>query len=188
MTAPKPEVLRLAGQGEVLAGVARLHQEVDERAAELARRHGGRLTCRRGCAGCCTDELTVLDVEAARIVAEHGPLLEQGEPAPTRGCAFLDGAGGCRIYASRPYVCRTQGLPLRWLYENDDEIVEERDICELNLPGPPLADLAEADLWLIGPVEEKLVNLSERYGACERIEMRALFRRGASSHRPLKVL
>ena len=40
--------------------------------------------------------------------------IEEGA-GPEGACAFLDGEGGCRVYPDRPYVCRTQGLPLRWI-------------------------------------------------------------------------
>src|SRR5262245_46152814 len=91
-----------------------LHDEVDARAAALAQRHAGRLRCGRGCSACCVDELTVFEVEAERIRRAHTDLLVSGEPHAAGACAFLDAHGACRIYADRPYVCRTQGLPLRW--------------------------------------------------------------------------
>ncbi|HMV68287.1 MAG TPA: YkgJ family cysteine cluster protein, partial [Myxococcota bacterium] len=94
--------------------VGLLHAAVDELVAPLAARHGDRLACRRGCHGCCRDGLTVFEVEADRIRALHPDLLRDGAPAPAPGCAFLDADGACRVYDARPYVCRTQGLPLRW--------------------------------------------------------------------------
>ena len=137
--------------GEVLG----LHAEVDGRVAELEERYGGRLQCGRGCSGCCVDGITVFAVEAERIRRRHGDLLAKGEPHPPGACAFLDGEGSCRVYADRPYVCRTQGLPLRWFEEIGEEegaeIVERRDICPLNLESLPPNALAEEDCWLIGP-------------------------------------
>ncbi|MGH0032264.1 MAG: YkgJ family cysteine cluster protein [Myxococcota bacterium] len=159
-----------------------LHEEVDGAAARVAARNAGRLRCGRGCAACCVDGLTVYEVEAERIRRAHAPLLAEGTPHPTGACAFLDESGACRIYPDRPYVCRTQGLPLRWLHETSDgEIAEERDVCELNREGPPLADLDEADLWLLGPYEERLAALQHAAdgGAGRRVALRALFRKPA---------
>lgn len=158
-----------------------LHEEVDRLAQALADRHGSRLRCARGCSGCCLDGLTVYEVEAERIRRHHADLLRRGAPHPAGACAFLDGAGACRIYPDRPYVCRTQGLPLRWLHETGDgEIAESRDICGLNAEGPPLADLPEADLWLLGPVEQRLASLQHaregEEGTGRRVALRDLFR------------
>jgi Fe-S-cluster containining protein len=170
------------------AKLERLKLEVDRHAGELSALHAGRLRCRRGCSGCCSDELTVLEVEAEQIRRRHPDLLEHGEPHPPGACAFLDAAGACRIYASRPYVCRTQGLPLRWLEEDEQgEIVEQRDICPLNAEGPALTTLDEQACLTLGPYEEQLVRLQELGGrALVRVALRDLFsrsRRRASDSR-----
>ena len=121
-------------------------------------------------------------LEAAEIVQHHAELLESGEPHPEGACAFLDAEGACRIYAQRPYVCRTQGLPLRWLEEQHDEVVELRDICELNFVDEhetPLAALPAAQCFTLGPVEQRLREQAEQAGAAERIPLRSLFTRPA---------
>ena len=138
-----------------------LHSEVDRLAGEVAAQHGDRLKCMRGCSHCCVDGITVFDVEAERIRRAHPELLASGVAGLAGACAFLDGDGACRIYEDRPYVCRTQGLPLRWLEELDSgETVERRDICPLNEPGEPkLEELTVNDCWPIGPVEEQLARV-----------------------------
>ena len=102
-------------RSKVLVELRGLHQEVDVRFQDLARRHGARLHCGLGCTDCCIDGLSVFMVEAEAIREHHGELLEDGEPHPEGACAFLDVEGACRIYEHRPYVCRTQGVPLRWI-------------------------------------------------------------------------
>jgi len=74
-------------------------------------------------------------------------------------------------------VCRTQGLPLRWLDDESGEIVEYRDICPLNAHGRPIETLDASDCWTIGPVEERLVHIQLGAGArqAERIGLRELF-------------
>ena len=155
-----------------------LHREIDEEAGELASRHAARLTCARGCSDCCRDGLTVFAVEAERIRRHHPRLLAEGTAHEPGACAFLDGEGACRIYQDRPYVCRTQGLPLRWL-EPDPAGggVEYRDICPLNEEGPPLEGLPEGDLWTLGPTEGRLAALQEAWseGRLERVALRDLF-------------
>jgi Fe-S-cluster containining protein len=167
----------------VLAALDELLAEIDQQAARIAARHGARLRCGRGCAACCLDDLTVNAVEAESIRRRYSELLERAAPHPTGACAFLDGQGACRIYRDRPAVCRTQGLPLRVLFEDeDDEIAERRDICPLNLEGgPALDELAEDDCWLIGPVELQLAELTRRLcgDAAPRTALRDLFRNSA---------
>lgn len=181
------------------APLRELHALADERAAELHAEHGPRLRCARGCYGCCSDDLTVTALEAAYLLAQHPALFAEGEPAAHGGCALLDGAGLCRAYDARPYVCRTQGLPLRWLEElgadngaddddADGEIVERRDVCPLSEPGPALESLDEDAFHLLGPLEERLVVASEHaFGDAPRVALRSLFTR-VSPERRLPVV
>lgn len=162
---------------DALTALLALHARVDVEVGPLTTRHGPRLRCALGCARCCVDGLTVFEVEAERIRRAFPDVIASGRPGPRGGCAFLDAAGGCRVYAARPYVCRTQGLPLRWYAEDDDdEIVEERDICPLNAEGPALDALDEADCWTLGYVELELQRLQARFGgAGARVALRDLF-------------
>jgi len=139
--------------------------------------HAARLQCKQGCSACCADELTVFDVEAARIRRHHGALLAAGVPHAEGGCAFLDPEGSCRIYADRPYVCRTQGLPLRWIDDGQaDEPTELRDICPLNETGEPIELLRVEDCWTLGPAEEELAMMQmETDTPAQRVLLRGLF-------------
>ena len=127
------------------------------------------------------DGLTVFEVEAERIRRAQADLLATERPHPAGACAFLDHAGACRIYADRPYVCRTQGLPLRWLEGAGEEgSFELRDICPLNdVESHPVEDLPPESCWTIGPVEDRLARLQEEWGDGElrRVPLRSLFRR-----------
>jgi hypothetical protein len=163
--------------GDALRRLHQLHEEVTDEAATLARRHADRLQCGRGCHGCCSDGITVFEIEAERIRQARGDLLADATPHAEDGCAFLDPEGACRIYEDRPYVCRTQGLPLRWLDEQPDRSVELRDICPLNeLPDAPLEGLAGDECWEIGPYEGRLAQLQIEFGgAPTRISLRSLW-------------
>jgi Fe-S-cluster containining protein len=154
-----------------------LYSRIDAETARLGEIHGARLNCRRGCAGCCVDEITVFEVEAENISANHADLLAAGEPHETGKCAFLNDQGSCRIYESRPYVCRTQGLPLRWLEEIDEEIYELRDICPLNDVSEPIEELDENLCWTIGEAEENLaaIQFQKDGGEMRRVGLRDLF-------------
>lgn len=157
-----------------------LHARVEEQAGQLHVLHAERLQCRRGCAQCCVDGLTVFEVEAENIRLHHPDLLKDGVPHPEGACAFLDGDGACRVYAQRPYVCRTQGLPLRWIDElADGTPAEFRDICPLNEEGEPVEELPSDSCWTLGPAEGALADLQHREdgGQGRRVALRDLFAR-----------
>ena len=162
---------------ELIVRLVALHAEIDAATERLTQVHGSRLRCGYGCHACCSDDLSVFEVEAARIAEEYRNLLAHGTPAPRGRCAFLGEDGGCRIYSARPYVCRTQGLPLRWFHEIDaHDVVEHRDICVLNEAGPPIVDLPADACWLLGPFEGRIAQLQEHAGrGGARVALRALF-------------
>ncbi len=161
--------------------VEAFHAVVDEVAAPIERANAERLQCRVGCADCCVDGVTVFEVEAAVIRKHYAKFLATAEPRSAGACAFLDNNNHCRIYDHRPYVCRTQGLPLRWLEEDDEvpgDIVESRDICPKNVGGGPPLETLEADAcWTIGPFEERLAKRQALVdgGRGDRIALRSLF-------------
>jgi hypothetical protein len=71
-------------------------------------------------------------------------------------------------------VCRTQGLPLRWLDEERE--AELRDICALNEAGEPLEQLPADACWTLGETEGELAQLQRAFGReGERVALRALF-------------
>lgn len=175
---------------DAVAWVDRLHAVVDEVTAPLVARHAERLACRAGCSSCCTDGLTVFAIEAALIAERHPDLLAEGEPHAEGACAFLDADGSCRVYDVRPYVCRTQGLPLRWLEEEDGEAFEARDVCPKNLVGVALEELPADALWTLGPIEQRLADRQAALdgGRGERVALRDMFARTGGARRRLPVV
>lgn len=95
----------------LLAEYEALRRKIDAKVAEVTARRQDDLNCKKGCSDCCAPGLTVLPVEAYAI-EEHlsgGVVL----PAPREDrCTFLDEEGACAIYAARPLLCRTHGLPI----------------------------------------------------------------------------
>jgi hypothetical protein len=95
-----------------------LADKVDAFFARVAGRHGADMQCATGCSDCCHVRLTITAVEAAAIrahvatwpAAQRRNLADHG---PADRCAALDAAGRCRIYAARPLVCRSHGVPIR---------------------------------------------------------------------------
>jgi N-acetylglutamate synthase-like GNAT family acetyltransferase len=131
------------------------------------------------------DGITVFEVEARNIEAHYKSLLDHGVPYPEGACPFLDKEGRCRIYMHRPYVCRTQGLPLRWLDETKTgDIVEMRDICPVNETGPAIVTLPTEQCWTIGPFELRLAALQALVSGNEmrRVLLRSLFIQSAKEN------
>jgi len=103
---------------------AALRAKVDAFSDDVTRRRAADLTCRSGCAGCCHVELSVNSVEAAAIRAHlqqlpaadrqqlRSRLGARGQTAGSDRCVMLRDDDTCAIYAARPLVCRSQGLPL----------------------------------------------------------------------------
>lgn len=166
-----------------VAWAEELHRVVDGLLAPLWERHRPHLRCGRGCSSCCVDGFSVFEVEAEVIRRHAGAVLDEAPGPPEAGCAFLGPDGACRVYAWRPYVCRTHGLPLRWGTAGG----EARDACELNLEaGLPLEDLRAEDCWTLGPVEARLKAVQEAVDRAEgvsagprRVLLRDLFHRPA---------
>jgi hypothetical protein len=172
----------------VIDDLLEVHRETDRAVRRLERRHRGRLQCGCGCHDCCVDGVTVFEIEALRIRNAHEALLRDGDPHPEGKCAFLNPDGACRIYEDRPYVCRTQGLPLRWVEDAPDgSPVEHRDICPLNDAGTPITELDPGDCWLLGPVEGRIAELQSRLdgGEMRRVPLRSLFARGRGAGQSL---
>ncbi len=150
---------------KILTLVSRLQEEVSRRAEKISDRLDPLLVCRRGCHDCCVDNISVFPVEAEVIRHHCHSLLTFDQPHPKGKCAFLDTGGACRIYPWRPYVCRTQGLPLQWLERDDGGAeIEVRDICPLNLielakQEVDLVGVASDNCWTLGDVESALAGL-----------------------------
>jgi uncharacterized protein len=162
---------------EIQNVLARLYASIDAEAHRIAGLHACRLLCKKSCASCCVDDISVFEIEAEHIRQQGKKILETEKPHQQGSCAFLDKDNSCRIYEVRPYVCRTQGLPLHWLEDRNGTTVALRDICPLNNEGTPVEQLPEDSCWKIGMVEEHLAALQYALGNREmnRVRLRALF-------------
>ncbi len=103
---------------DAVSRLPELHAKVDAFFARVEARHGDDMQCRTGCSDCCRVRLTITAVEAAAVRAEvagwpAGRRRALAAAGPGDRCAALDDAGRCRIYAARPIVCRSHGVPIR---------------------------------------------------------------------------
>jgi Fe-S-cluster containining protein len=104
--------------------------EIEQSAKPLEEMHSKHMLCKNGCDLCCID-FSIFPVEFYYILSElkkSGTKLELELLQKGNTCAFLKNHS-CTIYAHRPIMCRTHGLPL--IYVNDDDEYE-LSACELN--------------------------------------------------------
>lgn len=131
--------------------LARYHEltaRIDAFFSRVHARHASEMRCAAGCDLCCRTRPTVTAVEAAAILEwartlspdHRTQIAAAAAPAndPSR-CAALDDAGRCRIYAARPIICRSHGVPIRMRDARSLAVVTS---CELNFTtsGPAAAD------------------------------------------------
>ena len=175
-----------------------LRREIDARSSAVETLHCQHLTCKPGCHQCCVN-LTVFPVEFHAILEE----LRQGAPSsgleldPHASCALLK-QGLCSIYACRPMICRTHGLPVAFLNADGEAPEMNVSFCPLNFVD------ADEDILSFGPdssldiddlnmklYEVNLQFLQEHpelgYGPSDRIDLRELVTRlRQSSQAPAK--
>lgn len=116
------------------------HQLLDDLDAEIdriAKMHVAAISCGPGCASCCLP-FSVLPIEAACVHQAINTLppasrdrLGRNLAEDTDHCPLLIN-DLCSIYAARPVICRTQGLPLAYVDEKLETI--EVSACPLNFP------------------------------------------------------
>lgn len=112
----------MSSRSDPLVAHRALVAKVDAFEREVRARRDAAMQCRSGCSACCNVELTVCEVEAARVREglaaldddARARLSERAAATPEGRCVMLEADGCCAIYDARPLVCRTQGLPLRY--------------------------------------------------------------------------
>jgi len=95
--------------------------KVDAFVARVTARHGDHMRCGSGCHDCCHVRFSVTGVEAEVIreavatlpAAVRARLAAHARTDDPHRCAALEDDGSCAIYAARPLVCRSHGVPIR---------------------------------------------------------------------------
>ncbi len=170
-------MLRKENEDNRLNELSDFYNELDKAIGRIEKYHKDKMNCSKGCKDCCIDGITVFEIEAFYI-KYFNKTLKYVIPASKEGCCFRDENNECIIYETRPYVCRTQGLPLRWIDDSGNEAVEMRDICPLNEKQIIVESLPQQQVWQIGPFESKLAALQYKYGKgkMKRVELKTLFK------------
>jgi Fe-S-cluster containining protein len=81
-------------------------------------------------------------------------------------CPALDAQGHCRVYASRPLICRSYGVPLR--HRREVTLVNPPiiDVCDKNFIGTPLKMLPSTDVLDQTSLDATLSGIDAEY--CDR--------------------
>jgi uncharacterized protein len=123
---------------DLLDNYNQLVSRVDALCQGIAADLGGQITCSAGCSSCCIP-ITVFPVEAAAMRKELDTLPRQQadeirrlviEQSDTAHCPLLH-HHICLLYAARPIICRTHGLPI--IYTEHGQ--QQSDCCPRNLTG-----------------------------------------------------
>lgn len=143
---------------DILENYRQLVARVDSLCQGIEKALREHITCSEGCSTCCT-AITLFPVEAAALnmALEIMPAEEAAdirrhvsEHAAGERCPLLH-HHRCLLYAARPIICRTHGLPILYT-ENDQQRV---DCCPLNmeqcesLPGSVVIDLDRLNSVLV---------------------------------------
>jgi Fe-S-cluster containining protein len=110
---------------------------LDAEIARIGKLHAEVLSCGPGCSSCCL-AFSVLPIEAACVRKAIASLDTASRERIGRNLAEGDACCPlliddlCSIYAARPVICRTQGLPLAYVDEEREAI--EVSACGLNFP------------------------------------------------------
>jgi len=123
---------------ESLDNYRQLLARVDDLASRIEEEFRPQIACRRGCDACCR-HIGLFWVEAVALALALEQLPEETaegirerarRSGPDAPCPLLE-EGTCVLYADRPIICRTHGLPL--LVDGDDG--RRVDCCPENFRG-----------------------------------------------------
>ena len=177
---------RLCPGGDLHAALApyrMLLEQVDQLCGRIVTEFAGHIRCRAGCADCCILQ-GVLPVEAASLAlawrklpatdADRLSVKLQSAISGDRCPLLIDDR--CPLYADRPIICRTHGLPL--LIE--EPTATRVDRCPLNftglstLPGSAIIHLERLNGALVAVNRHYLATCFPHAAPAERIPLRQL--------------
>ena len=120
-----------------------LRNEIDSICLRLEENYREFISCSAACHKCCMD-FGIFPIEFYAIYKEiSGGKIKLNTNISEGECIFLTD-DLCSIYKSRPIICRTQGLPLLFMGEDQWEI----SYCELNFTGSNITDFNESNTFL----------------------------------------
>lgn len=114
-----------------------LRDSLNREIEKLVSLHSNNLKCKSGCSDCCLT-LSLLPIEffAIKQRIENSATFDK-----RKSCGFLNNDGACSIYNDRPLICRSHGLPIAYLDDEQDEPVNLVSYCPLNFTSVKPEDL-----------------------------------------------
>lgn len=140
--------------------------EVEEEIRRLRGYYEDTLQCRPSCDGCCMS-FTLFPIEAEiirlayeKLNAEEKSIAEQQAGKQNDQCPFLI-RSKCCIYPSRPLICRTHGLPIAYIDEENETI--EVSACQVNFPDD--MSFEREGLLFMDPFNAKLAEINQEFAS-----------------------
>lgn len=132
-------------------------QQVDQLTDKLSTMHQKNLACKKGCDLCCMDyQVFPIEFHAMKQALKDQPV--EMQESVDGSCIFLKDHA-CQIYEHRPIICRTHGLPL--LFMNNDQW--ELSACELNFTGFDDEDFTPENTFPQDKFNSKLFLLNKEF-------------------------
>ena len=146
-----------------LNGYKKLRDEVDQQCTKLEQEHANHIKCKSGCDFCCMN-YNIFPIEFYSILTDlkhkqFNPAKISDSKYNEQDCIFLFNHR-CTIYDVRPIICRTHGLPL--LYLNDDD-EWELSTCELNFQNYNFELFTNKNTFAQDTFNSKLFQLNRDY-------------------------
>lgn len=134
--------------------------EVDAKSNVLFNTHKHNVKCTMGCSSCCMAfnlfpiEYYYIKSQLREVTDNVGYICKEDE----KNCLFLKN-NTCTIYKIRPYICRTHGLPLVAMGDDDWEL----SFCELNFTKVSENYFQEANTFPQDTFNSKLFLLNRQF-------------------------
>jgi Fe-S-cluster containining protein len=148
--------------GEAFKEYYKLIDEIDLLYERLSDKYKDQMMCKVGCDKCC-ENYGLLPVEFYAIRAKMYGEVKRFEPVEDEieegRCPFLK-ESMCTIYNYRPIICRSHGLPLLFMGEDDNW---EMSICDLNFVDYDLTKFTEGNTFPMDRYNSKLFMLNRKF-------------------------
>lgn len=131
------------------------------------------MRCRSGCSACCRARLSITRVEEAFLRrglaslcrSTRAEMAGRTREEKREMCPALDPEGRCQVYAHRPLICRSYGVPLRRRREVALINSPVLDVCDLNFVGSRLESLPGEDVIDQTTLEAAVAEIDDEYCA-----------------------
>lgn len=111
----------------------KLRDQIDVKVKELEQKHQKEMMCKAGCSACCREyAILPIEFESVKISLKGKGQTTYNANFGKEECPFLIDSR-CSIYEDRPIICRTHGLPLLFMANEDWEL----SACDLNFTKVP---------------------------------------------------